>query len=83
MSKGTMVGHFKVGDQVSFPSEFIKISPHVDKDGKEHVTKQTSPGTETGIILKLHKSGRKGVAEIKPSHGGAKVSRKLQGVEKA
>ena len=83
MSKGTMVDQFKIGDQVSFPSEFIKMPPHVDKDGKEHVTKQTSPGKETGTISKLHKSGRNGVAEIKPSRGGAKVSRKLQGVTKA
>lgn len=33
--------------------------------------------TGTGTILKLHKSGKGGVAEIKPSDNSHKVSRKL------
>ncbi len=33
--------------------------------------------TGTGTILKLHKSGRGGVAEIKPSDGSCKISRRL------
>lgn len=36
--------------------------------------------TGTGTILKLHKSGKGGVAEIKPSSGAAKCSRKLVNV---
>ena len=33
--------------------------------------------TATGTIHKLHKSGKNGVAEIKPSNGAHKISRKL------
>jgi len=78
-----MVAQFKEGDLVSFPSEFIKIPPETDREGNIiKVLKQTSPGRETGTISKLHKSGRNGVAEIRPSTGGKKVSRKLQGVSK-
>jgi hypothetical protein len=36
----------------------------------------------TGRIHKLHMSGSTGVAEIKPSHGGHKVSRRLLAVRK-
>ena len=36
--------------------------------------------TGTGTILKLHKSGKGGVAEIKPSNGSAKCSRRLMHV---
>lgn len=33
--------------------------------------------TGTGTILKLHKSGKGGVAEIKPSDNSHKISRRL------
>ena len=33
--------------------------------------------TMTGTVLKLHKSGRQGTAEIKPSNGTKKITRKL------
>ena len=36
----------------------------------------------TGKICKLHPSGRQGVAEIYPSDGTKKISRKLQHVTK-
>jgi hypothetical protein len=35
-------------------------------------------GNRTGIIVKLHKSCSHGVAEIRPSNGARKVSRRLQ-----
>jgi len=39
--------------------------------------KQPDCSTGTGTILKLHKSGKGGVAEIKPSDNSCKISRKL------
>lgn len=39
--------------------------------------KQPDCSTATGTIHKLHKSGSSGVAEIKPSNGSHKVSRRL------
>jgi len=37
-------------------------------------------GNRTGQIVKLHKSCSHGVAEIRPSNGSSKVSRRLQAV---
>jgi hypothetical protein len=43
------------------------------------VTFQTKAQPDAqGRISKLHKAGRKGVAEIKPLDGSRKVSRRLQ-----
>jgi len=69
--KGGMVGSFSVGDYVSFP---ITI--------RDRKRRPMGRGLDHGRIVKLHRSGVFGVAEIKPSDGTKKVSRRLQFVKK-
>lgn len=66
---GTMVGQFKVGQLVSYPDSY-----------PAGIAKR-SPSRSTGRISKLHRCGRNGSAEIRPSKGGRKIRRRLQLVE--
>jgi len=92
--KGTMISQFAVGERVLFHTNVggpvYKRSK--DKEGKPiHVYshKRREMRRDHGRIVKLHKSGSFGVAEIKPECSdlpgteGRKVSRRLQNVEKA
>lgn len=92
MSKGNAVGQFKVGQRVKFHTDIgHKVyQPDVDKSGKpikvfSHNVRIDHE--DFGKISKLHVSGRQGSAEIKPEGdlpktGSAKITRKLQHVEK-
>ena len=67
--KGSAVAQYRIGDKVTYRTNIgSSRSPLVVSDG--------------GQIVKLHKSGSMGVAEIRPSSGAAKVSRRLQHVSK-
>ena len=93
MSKGTAVSQFNVGDRVKFTTDIgHKVHrPDVDKEGKTIQVFSHNVRVEKedyGTILKLHKSGRQGSAEIHPEGhllktASRKVTRKLQHVSKA
>ena len=70
--KGSMINQFHVGQHVEF-----RTTERHDMSKQGQRTAITYP--ERGVITKLHKSGRAGVAEIRCSKG--KVSRRLQHVE--
>ena len=91
--KGGQVDQFHVGQRVMFRTD---IGHKVYRDGAGKDGKPTKvfdhnvriPREDYGRISKLHKSGRHGVAEIKPEHpmprtGYKKLSRRLQHVEAA
>ena len=72
MGRASQIGQFNTGDQVKFLTAL--------SGGGSVVCDE--------VVSKLHKSGRQGVAEIKPSEsvpvtGWKKISRKLQHVWKA
>jgi len=77
MVKGSMVGQFRVDEVV----EFLTTEKHGDyKKG----TESSSSWWERGTIVKLHKSGQQGVAEIRTTErGSGKVARSLRHVRKA
>lgn len=80
MAKGSRVGQFAVGDRISYKTD---IGQKVyDRDDK-FLHKTSIVQEAFGRITKLHMSGRQGVAEIMPEHGGRKLSRKLQHVTKS
>lgn len=76
--KGGMVDQFRVGQHVKYlTNNFERV---VNKNGifeRNIDVRFWTPGR----IVKLHKSGRAGSAEIRPEHGGRKVTRRLQMVK--
>ena len=68
--KGGMLFHFGVGDHVIYRTKRnVSGSEFIDRN--------------FGTVVKLHKSCSSGVAEIKPSNGTAKISRRLINLERA
>jgi hypothetical protein len=67
--KGRMVPQFHVGQHVEFTTS---IRHDMKPGGQKAMT--TFP--ELGVVCKLHRSGKSGVAEIR-RRGGGKVSRRL------
>ena len=93
MSKGKMISAFKVGDRVEFLTNdqtkvFNKeINAKTNKVEKVFSHNVPNPFYNIGTIVKLHKSGRSGAAEIRPDQGlgllsSKKVARRLQFVKK-
>jgi len=85
MSKGTMTEQYKVGGRIEFLTSHVEkvFATKTDKNGKEYSEferKIRTPFWLEGSIVKIHKAGRYGVAEIKPIDGSKKIGRKLQNV---
>ena len=85
MSKGSAVNQFKAGDRVQFNTNIGNdvYTYHADKNGNKVKTfshKNNINRVDFGKVVKLHKSGRQGSAEIRPEDGGKKITRKLQHV---
>jgi len=93
MSKGAAVANFKVGQRIIFKTDIGEKVFTKEKDEKGKIFSKFSHKVNivlenAGRIVKLHKSGRQGVAEICPESpvhntGMKKISRKLQHCEKA
>ena len=90
--KGTMIPQFDVGQHVEFHTDIgSKVyareeDPHTGKQVDVFVRNVHIDRVDTGRIVKLHKSGSRGVAEIvpdvpMPKTDSRKVSRRLQHVQ--
>ncbi len=93
MSKGNAVKQFSTGQHVEFSTDVgykqYRKEDDPERPGKTKdvfVRKINMVRTDTGRIVKLHKSGSHGVAEIVPDNmmpgtDSRKVSRRLQHVK--
>lgn len=89
--KGAQVSNFKVGQHIQFHTDVGTKTYKTVKDTKGRQSHVFSHNvrvkrTDTGRIVKLHKSCRAGVAEIRPDHTmpdgtRKKLARRLQHVE--
>ena len=66
---GTKCGLFAVGQRVPYPESFAA-----------GIVKR-SPSRSVGTVLKLHRCGRAGTADIRAATGGRKIRRRLELVE--
>jgi len=86
MSKGSRVDQFSAGQHVQYKTDVGHkvFKKELDEDGHAifahnvHIER-----VDTGRIVKLHRSGRQGAAEIRPDGGSKKVTRRLQHVDAA
>jgi len=84
--KGSMLNRFKVGQRVMFRTNIgtdVFVEKKIDngrKSVKVFSHKNNIFVEDFGRIVKLHRSGTHGSAEIRPEDGGKKLCRKLQHV---
>ena len=83
--KGSRVDQFSKGQRVKYATN-VGHDQFRDEHGKHggivkvFVRKVSIMREDFGRIVKLHRSGRQGAAEIMPEQGGKKITRKLQHV---
>ena len=86
--KGSRVDQFHIGQYVAFHTDighkvYRKEQDDEGKPVQVFVRNNRIDKEDYGRIVKLHKSGKQGIAEIRPISGTSKVSRRLQHVTKA
>ena len=85
--KGSRLSQFKVGDRVAFHTNIgIDVFAEIKVDKQRKPVKVFSHKNnldvvDFGRVIKLHKSGRQGSAEIRPEDGRKRITRRLQHVE--